>query len=76
MLSRYFVILLATVLAVVRAKDRAWVEATGLASLALGLACLRLADTRQQPQLKKVAMALFAVTLIAMGIVFQRDYLR
>lgn len=76
MISRYFVILLSAVLAVVRAKDRAWVEAAGLASLALGLTCLRLADTRKQPELKKVALALFAITLVAMGIVFQRDYLR
>lgn len=76
MISRYFVIALAVVAAVVRARDHAWVETTGLGALAAGLACLRFADARQQPGLKKLAWALFAITLVAMGIVFQRDYLR
>jgi len=76
MLSRYFVIVLAAVTAVLRARSHAWVEATGLGTLAIGLTCLRLADTRQQPLLKRVAWVCFAITLIAMGVVFQRDYLR
>ena len=58
------------------AETRAWVETLGLGALAIGLTCLRLAESRQQPALKKVAWALFAITLVAMGMVFQRDYLR
>jgi hypothetical protein len=76
MISRYFVIVLALVAAAMRARDKAWVETIGLGALAIGLICLRLADSRNQPALKKVAWALFGVTLVAMGIVFQRDYLR
>ena len=76
MISRYFVIVLALVAAAMRARDKAWVETIGLGALAIGLTCLRLADSRNQPALKKVAWALFAITLVAMGIVFQRDYLR
>lgn len=76
MISRYFVIVLAVVAAVMRARDHAWVETLGLGALAVGLTSLRLAESRQQPALKNVAWALFALTLVAMGIVFQRDYLR
>ncbi len=76
MFSRYFVILLAAVMAVLRARAGAVPDATGLATLSIGLICLRLADTRQQPLLKRVAWACFAITLIAMGIVFQRDFIR
>jgi hypothetical protein len=76
MISRYFVIVLAVVAAVMRARDKAWVETIGLGALALGLTCLRFADSRNQPALKKVAWVLFAITLVGMGIVFQRDYLR
>lgn len=76
MISRYFVIVLAAVLAVVRARAHAWPEAIGLGALAIGLVCLRLADTRQQPLLRRVAWFCFAITLMAMGTVFQRDYLR
>ncbi len=75
MLSRYFVIALSAVMAVWRARNHAWAEAIGLGSLAIGLTSLRLADTRQQPLLKGVAWFCFAVTLVVMGIVFQRDYL-
>ena len=75
MISRYFVIALALVMAVIRARARAWPEAVGLTALAVGLIALRLADTRQMPALKRVAWACFAVTLLTMGIVFQRDYL-
>jgi hypothetical protein len=75
-ISRYFVIGLALVAAALRARDHAWIETIGLSSMAVGLIVLRLADSRQQPGLKKIAWALFAVTLVTMGIVFQRDYLR
>lgn len=76
MISRYFVIALALVAAVLRARDHAWVETCGLTALAVGLTCLRLAESQQKPALKQVAWTLFAVTLVAMGMVFQRDYLR
>ena len=76
MISRYFVIALALVAAVLRARDHAWVETIGLGALAAGLTCFRLADTRQQPELKKLGWALIAVTVVALGLVFKRDYLR
>ena len=76
MISRYFVIGLALVAAALRARDKAWTETIGLSALAAGLLCLRLAETRQQPQLKKVAWVLFAFTIVALGFVFRRDYLR
>ena len=75
MISRYFVIALALIAAGLRARDHAWVETIGLGSLAIGLTLLRLADSRQQPGLKKIAWALFAITIVAMGFVFKRDYL-
>jgi hypothetical protein len=75
-ISRYFVIGLAVIAAALRARDHAWIETAGLSALALGLILLRLADSRQQPALKKTAWALFAITLVAMAIVFKRDYLR
>jgi hypothetical protein len=75
-ISRYFVIALAVIAAALRARDHAWVETIGLGALAAGLISLRLAESRQQPALKKIAWALFAVTLVAMGVVFKRDYLR
>jgi len=75
MISRYFVIGLSLVMAVVRARAHAWPEAIGLTALGVGLIVLRLADTRQQPALKRVAWFCFALTLMAMGIVFQRDFL-
>ena len=76
MISRYFVIGLAVIAAALRARDHAWIETAGLSALAGGLILLRLADTRQQPALKKAAWALVAITIVAMGIVFKRDYLR
>lgn len=76
MLSRYFVIVLALGLAVMRARDRAWVETTGLAMLALGLTLFRLAEARHQPMLKRLGYVCIAITVLAMAIVFQRDYLR
>ncbi len=47
-----------------------------LGALALGLTLLRLADTKQQPVLKQVAWFCFAISLVALGIVFQRNYLK
>lgn len=76
MISRYFVIGLAIVAAVLRARDHAWVETVGLSALAIGLILLRVADVKQRPELKKPAYLCFAFTLVAMGVVFQRDYLR
>ena len=76
MISRYFVIALAGGVAAWQAGHGAWIEAVGLGALAAGLICLLVADRRQQPALKKLALALFAITLVAMGIVFQRDFVR
>jgi hypothetical protein len=74
-ISRYFVIALAVIAAVLRARDHAWIETAGLGALAAGLILLRVADARQQPALKKLAWVLFAVTVAAMAVVFKRDYL-
>jgi hypothetical protein len=75
MISRYFVIGLALVAAVIRARAGAWPDAAGLASLSAGLTCLRLADLRDQPRLKQAAWFCFAITLVTMGIVIKRDFL-
>ena len=75
MISRYFVIGLALVVAVLKAREHAWPETVGLLSLAIGLTCMRVADTTQRPQLKRVAWFCFALTLVAMGSVIQRNFL-
>jgi hypothetical protein len=75
-ISRYFVIALAIVAAALRARDKAWVEVIGLSALAAGLLVLRVAEARRQPALKKVAWVLFAFTIVALGYVFKRDFLR
>jgi hypothetical protein len=69
-LSRYLLIALAFGAAGLRISQGAWVEATGLGSLALGLVALQL--SRSVPQFRVVAWALFAITAVAMGIVFVR----
>ena len=71
MISRYIVILLAAGAAVMRAAQGAWVEATGLASLAAGLAALRLASTR--PSLKPFAYLAFLVTALAVVVMIIRQ---
>ena len=76
MISRYFVIALAIGVGVMQALNHAWIEATGLIALGIGLTLLRLAQTRANPGLKKVAWVLFAFTIVAMGFVFRRDFLR
>ena len=76
MISRYFVIALAVIAAVIRARDHAWAETLGLVTLAAGLTCLRLAESRQSPAIKKIAWVLFVITVIALGVVFKRDYMR
>ena len=74
--SRYFVIALAAGLGIFRATQHAYPDAVMLVTLALGLTLLRLADTQQRPILRQVAWFLFAISLVALGIVFQRNYLR
>lgn len=74
--SRYLVIALAAGVAAWRANDHAWVESIGLSALAVGLVCLRIADLKNAPALRRVAWLCFGVTVMAMGIVFQRDFLR
>jgi hypothetical protein len=56
----------------VRASEGAWVETAGLMGLAAGLICLRVADNK--PQYKSYAWLCFAVTAIAMVIVFWRKF--
>ena len=70
MISRYFTIALAMGVCVFQLSRGAWVEATGLGALAGGLILLQLAPAR--PQLKPLAWGLFAVTAVAMVIVFMR----
>jgi hypothetical protein len=70
MISRYLVIVLALVAAVIRAQQGEWLAAAGLGFLALGLAILKLSATR--PALKPYAYASFVVTAVAMIIVVVR----
>ncbi|HYN08823.1 MAG TPA: hypothetical protein VES67_15690 [Vicinamibacterales bacterium] len=70
MLSRYLVILLALVAAIIRAEQGEWLAAAGLAFLALGLAMLKLAVAK--PTLKPFAYVSFAVTAVTMVIVLAR----
>ena len=70
MISRYLVITLAFIGAGFRATQGALVEATGLASLGLGLVILKLAATR--PGLKQIAWLMFLVTAVAMGMALMR----
>jgi len=71
-ISRSLVILLALIAAGMRASQGAWVETTGLAGLAAGLVCLRVAERR--PAFKTYAWLCFAMTALAMVIVFVRMY--
>lgn len=75
MITRYFVIALSLGLAVVKARLHAWPDAIGLGALGIGLILLRLADTRQQPLLRRAAWLCFGITLMALGVVAQRDFL-
>ena len=70
MISRYLVIGLALVAAVIRAEQGQWLAAAGLAFLALGLAILKLAAAR--PTLKPLAYVSFAVTVVSLIIVLVR----
>jgi hypothetical protein len=74
--SRPFVIVLSLGAALMRAQQKAWPDAMGLFTLGLGLLLLRLNETRNQPLLKRAAWVCFGITLLAMGIVYQRDYAR
>jgi hypothetical protein len=69
-ISRYLVILLACVAAIIRAQQGEWLAASGLAFLALGLALLKLAAVR--PNLKPLAYVSFAVTALVMIVVLVR----
>jgi len=70
--SRFTVIALAFIAAVMRASQGAWIEATGLAGLGAGLVCLKFAKDR--PALKPVAIALFVVTGLSIAVVLIRQY--
>jgi hypothetical protein len=70
LISRYLVIILALVAAMIRVQQGQWLAAAGLAFLALGLSILKLAATK--PALKPFAYASFAITAVAMIIVIVR----
>jgi len=72
LISRTLVIVLAFVAAGMRASQGAWVETAGLVGLAAGLICLRTAERR--PAFKIYAWMCFAITAMAMAIVFWRMY--
>lgn len=73
MISRYLVIALAFGACVVQVSRGAWMEAVGLFGLGAGLTLLKLAESR--PILKPGAWAGFAVTAVAIVIVFVQRYL-
>jgi hypothetical protein len=72
LISRYLVIVLALGVAAMRASQGAWVEASGLTGLGLGLVCLKIAESR--PVFKRVAYVSFLVTALAIGTVLFRRY--
>lgn len=72
MFSRYLVIFLALVAAVLQATRGAWMEAAGLIALAVGLVLLRLSEAR--PALRRGAYAAFAVTVLAMVVMLFRRF--
>jgi hypothetical protein len=69
-ISRYLVITLAFGAAAFRMTQGAWIEATGLGALGVGLLLLRVAQGR--PALKPLAWASFGVTACSMAIVLLR----
>jgi hypothetical protein len=69
-ISRYLVIALAVVAAAFQLSRGAWLEAAGLIALAFGLICLKLSATR--PSFRRTAYLSFAVTVVAMAVVFAR----
>lgn len=69
-ISRYLVIVLALGAMAARLGQQAWIEATGLGALALGLVALQLAESR--PALKPIAWIAFSITAVTMGVVFVR----
>jgi len=71
-ISRYFVIGLAFAVAMYRASQGAWVEASGLVGLGAGLVVLRLAARR--PAIKPLAYVCFLVTALAIGVVLVRQH--
>jgi hypothetical protein len=71
-ISRYLVIVLAFAAAALQASRGAWMEAAGLLGLAGGLLLLRLAPAH--PPLRRLAYLAFALTAIAMIVVFARRF--
>jgi len=70
-ISRYLVIGLAFLAAVLRAAQGGLVEAAGLAGLGTGLAILKLAGRR--PALKPIAYVAFLATAVSIAIVLIRQ---
>jgi hypothetical protein len=69
-ISRYLLIALALGASGYRIGQGAWVEATGLGALGLGLLALQLSNGRGG--LRAAAWAAFLVTAVAMGVAFMR----
>ncbi|HUF48334.1 MAG TPA: hypothetical protein VMM93_11000 [Vicinamibacterales bacterium] len=73
MITRWLVIILALLAAGYRASHGAMIEAAGLAALGVGLLVRRVGgDSRAATA---AAYTCFAITVIAMIVVFVRDYL-
>lgn len=70
-ISRYLIIILALGATAMRVSQRAWVEATGLAALTLGLVILQFLVPRR-PGLKPLAWLAFGVTAAVMVVVWMR----
>ena len=69
-MSRYLVIGLAFIGAAVQYSRGAWLETAGLVGLGSGLAALKLGGSR--PAAKYVALAGFAVTVVAVAALIYR----
>lgn len=67
MISRTLAVVLALGAALLQASRGAWVEATGLIALAIGLLILRV-----WPSQKRWATVAFAVTVVTLVVVFVR----
>ena len=71
-ISRYLVIALAFIASGFRLAQGAWLEATGLAALGLGLSFLKAAE--HSPAVRPLAWISFAVTAIVIAVVLVRMY--
>jgi hypothetical protein len=70
-ISRYLIIILALGATMLQVSRGAWIQATGLAALALGLVIIQFLAPRR-PALKPLAWLAFGVTAATMVIVWMR----